>query len=195
MSMQSNCSILFHTMGSLPLFFVLVGFFCFFHFFTSLSKNKIQNNNLKCKSFDMLESKAPEVPFLQGYIAFLKMWQYNLFQTLKKEDISEDRILPSASTPTSWSLPQAYSRTVTSSVTVLWSRSCQREEDSYSRSSRIHSPALEYMVKQIKSLSSQTPLTEVLARPQIVWRRSYGTHKISTELILFTEVFVKSQWG
>lgn len=46
--------------------FCFGGVFCFFHFFTSPSKNKIQNNNLKCKSFDVLESKPPEVSFFAG---------------------------------------------------------------------------------------------------------------------------------
>lgn len=95
--------------------------FCCFNFFSSLSKNKIQTNNLKGKSFDVLESKPPEV-------ALLRMWHYKLFQALKREDTVKDRIPPAATISTSWLLSQVYGSTVTPSVTILQFRSCQREE-------------------------------------------------------------------
>lgn len=86
--MESNCPTLFHMLGSLQLsvllWWVVFGclfwgfFFAFCHFFTSLSKNTIQNKNLKCKLFDLLELKPAEVWvsffFFQGYIILpLKM--------------------------------------------------------------------------------------------------------------------------
>lgn len=99
-------------------------------------------------------------------IIYLRVRQYKLFQALKREDTVKDQIVPAATRP-GWSLSQVYSRTVNIfSDYIPLDPVGGKSKDSYSRSSRVYSPAPEYT--QLSRLSpSQTLLTEVLVGPQI----------------------------